>query len=45
MSVIEERGQSELMREVLVEKDECLHGRWPLFRNLVVVRDVKDGKF
>ena len=27
MSVIEERGQSELMREVLDEKDECLHGR------------------
>ena len=27
MSVIEERGQSELMREVLVENDECLHGR------------------
>ena len=27
MSVIEERGQSELMREVLDEKDECLHDK------------------
>ena len=35
--MIEERGQSELMREVLDEKDECLHGRWLMVRNLVVV--------
>ena len=37
MSVIEERGQSELMREVLVEKDECLHDRCLLVMNLVWV--------
>ena len=42
--VVKAKCRARLCMRYVMRTDVCLHGRWPLVRNLVVVRDVKGGK-